>query len=107
VDVADGDTITLLDSARAQHRIRLAHIDAPEKGQPFGSVSKNSLAQMVFGRPIRADCPEADRFERKICVITLPDGTNINLEQVRRGLAWHYVRYTAVGVAQTLMMQNL
>jgi endonuclease YncB( thermonuclease family) len=31
VSVADGDTITLLDSNRQQHRIRLAGIDAPEK----------------------------------------------------------------------------
>ena len=30
VGVADGDTITLLDGNRQQHRIRLAGIDAPE-----------------------------------------------------------------------------
>jgi endonuclease YncB( thermonuclease family) len=34
VAVADGDTITLLDRNRQQHKIRLAGIDAPEKAQP-------------------------------------------------------------------------
>ena len=37
VKVADGDTITLLDAANVQHRIRLDKIDAPEKSQPFGT----------------------------------------------------------------------
>ena len=33
VKVADGDTITALDSTNTQHRIRLQGIDAPETGQ--------------------------------------------------------------------------
>jgi endonuclease YncB( thermonuclease family) len=35
VGVADGDTITVLDDSKVQHKIRLAGIDAPEKKQPF------------------------------------------------------------------------
>ena len=31
VKIADGDTLTLLDSANQQHRVRLAGIDAPER----------------------------------------------------------------------------
>ncbi len=50
--IADGDTITLLDSNRQQHRIRLAGIDAPEKGQPFGQRSKQHLAELAFGKDI-------------------------------------------------------
>jgi hypothetical protein len=40
VAVADGDTITLLDSNRQQHESRLAGVDTPEKAQPFGQRSK-------------------------------------------------------------------
>ena len=36
VGVSDGDTITVLNDAKVQHKIRLAGIDAPEKGQAFG-----------------------------------------------------------------------
>jgi endonuclease YncB( thermonuclease family) len=50
VAVADGGTITLLDSNRQQHRIRLAGIDAPEKAQPFGQRLKQHLAELVFGK---------------------------------------------------------
>ena len=52
VGVADGDTITVLDAHREQHRIRLGGIDAPEKAQPFGQRSKESLSTMVFGKEV-------------------------------------------------------
>ena len=34
--VADGDTITVLDEAKTQHKIRLDKIDATEKKQAYG-----------------------------------------------------------------------
>lgn len=37
VSVADGDTITVLDSSSQAQRIRLYGIDGPEKRRPFGS----------------------------------------------------------------------
>lgn len=52
VGVADGDTITVLDANREQHKIRVAGIDAPEKAQPFGQRSKQSLSAMVFGKEV-------------------------------------------------------
>lgn len=42
--VSDGNTITLLDRAKVQHKIRLAGIDAPEKGQAFGERSRQNLS---------------------------------------------------------------
>lgn len=38
VRVADGDTITILDEAKVQSKIRLNRIDAPEKKQAYGEV---------------------------------------------------------------------
>jgi endonuclease YncB( thermonuclease family) len=36
VGIADGDILTILDSSKQQHRIRLAFVDAPRKnGQPY------------------------------------------------------------------------
>ena len=47
VAVADGDTITVLDANKVQHKIRLGGIDAPEKAQPYGQTSKQSLFDLV------------------------------------------------------------
>ena len=45
VAVTDGDTLTLLDDSKTQHRVRLLGIDAPEQKQPFGSRAKQALMQ--------------------------------------------------------------
>ena len=69
VSVADGDTITLLDSNRQQHRIRLAGIDAPEKAKPFGQRSKQHLSEQAFGKDVKADCYKVDRYDRDVCTV--------------------------------------
>lgn len=92
VGVADGDTVTLLDAGKTQHRIRLDGIDAPERTQPHGQRSRQSLAALAHGRVARADCPKVDRYGRAVCRVTV-DGIDLGLEQVRRGYAWHYVKY--------------
>lgn len=53
VGISDGDTITVLDSSNTQHKVRLAGIDAPEKGQAFGQRSKEHLSDLVFGKAVR------------------------------------------------------
>ena len=92
VGVADGDTITLLDSSKTQHRIRLDGIDAPERAQPHGQRARQSLTALAHGRSARADCPKIDRYGRAVCRVIV-DGVDVGLEQIRRGYAWHYVKY--------------
>lgn len=89
VAIADGDTLTLLDSSKTQHRIRIDGIDAPEKGQAFGQRSKQSLSDLAFNRNAVAECHKVDRYRRDVCKVIV-DGIDVGLEQVRRGLAWHY-----------------
>jgi endonuclease YncB( thermonuclease family) len=62
VGVSDGDTITVLDVSKAQHKVRLAGIDAPEKGQAFGNASKESLSRLVFDRQVEARCHKKDHM---------------------------------------------
>lgn len=92
VGVADGDTVTLLDASKTQHKIRLDGIDAPERTQPHGQRARQSLVQLAHGRAAHADCPKVDRYGRAVCRVTV-DGVDVGLEQIRRGLAWHYVKY--------------
>jgi micrococcal nuclease len=92
VGISDGDTITVLDASNTRHRIRLNQIDAPEKSQDFGQRSKQSLSDLVFGRNVQVDVSTRDRYGREIGQV-LVNGTDANLEQVKRGLAWVYRQY--------------
>lgn len=92
VGVADGDTITLLDASKTQHKVRLAGIDAPEKRQPFGGRSRESLSELVAAQTVVVETDKKDRYGRTVGKILL-DGQDINLEQIRRGMAWHYKTY--------------
>jgi hypothetical protein len=92
VSVADGDTITVLDTAKTQHKIRLAGIDAPEKSQPFGNRSKLSLSDLVFSKSVLVDTDKVDKYKRNVGKV-LVDGVDANLEQIKRGMAWHYKAY--------------
>ena len=93
VGISDGDTLTVLDHNRQQHKIRLKGIDAPESHQPFGQKSKTSLAALVFNKEILAECGKQDKYRREICTIIV-DGRDANLEQVKAGMAWHYKQYS-------------
>ena len=90
--MADGDTLTVLDSAKTQHKIRLAGIDAPEKAQPFGDRSKQNLSKWVYRRDVIVEWHKKDRYGRLVGVV-LVDGHDVNLEQVRAGFAWWYRDY--------------
>ena len=91
VAVQDGDTLTLL-AERRQIRVRLVDIDAPERKQTFGSRSRQSLAELCHGKDARVDDRGQDRYGRTLGRV-ICSGADANREQVRRGLAWVYVRY--------------
>lgn len=92
VAVGDGDTVTVLDADKHQHRIRLAGIDATEKAQAFGQASKKSLSDLIYGRQVDVNWGKRDRYGRIIGKIVAEDA-DICLEQIRRGMAWHYKQY--------------
>jgi endonuclease YncB( thermonuclease family) len=53
--------------AYEQVRVRLAGIDAPEKGQPFGQRAKEAMSELVYGKPVRMECLKTDRYGRSVC----------------------------------------
>src|SRR6267378_4491443 len=64
VHIADGDTLTVLDADNVQHKIRLHGIDAPEKGQAFGTKAKEALAEKVHEKTVRVVWKEKDKYGR-------------------------------------------
>lgn len=99
VGIADGDTLTVLQSG-VPRRIRLAEIDAPEKSQAFGQRAKQSLAALCAGANAevnvlglaktygRGDTPRL--VARVRC-----RGADVNAEQIQRGMAWVYDHYVS------------
>jgi endonuclease YncB( thermonuclease family) len=104
IGVADGDTITVLDSNEIPHKIRLAGIDAPEKGQPFGDRSKQNLSRWVYDQNVLIEWSKLDKYGRMVSIVRVaPPGScvatpckkslDVNLAQVAAGFAWHYKLY--------------
>lgn len=92
VAIADGDTITVLTDQKESVRIRLAGIDAPEKGQAFGQASKEHLSRLAFEKFVEIHYQTQDRYGRIVGKVLL-DGIDICLMQIRNGFAWHYKKY--------------
>jgi endonuclease YncB( thermonuclease family) len=92
VRVSDGDTVVVLDRDFVQHKIRLAGIDAPEKGQPFGQRARQALAECSAGKNVRVEGTKRDRYERLVGTVWV-EGTDCNLRQLQLGMAWHYKKY--------------
>lgn len=92
VGIADGDTVTVLDGRKVQHKVRLAGIDAPEKSQSYGQRAKDSLSRLVFRAEVTVQTSKKDKYGREVGKV-LVGGLDANLEQVRRGFAWHYKAY--------------
>ncbi len=92
VKVADGDSITVLDNTNIQHRIRLQGIDAPERKQPYGNASRKHLATLVAGKEVTVKWDKRDRYGRIVGTV-FAEGQDMNLDQVKAGMAWCYRRY--------------
>lgn len=92
VGVSDGDTVTVLDVNNTQFKIRLMGIDAPEKKQAFGSKSKESLSRLVFNKLVSVEYSKKDKYGRTVGKIIVDD-IDVNLEQIKAGMAWHYKKY--------------
>lgn len=92
VAVGDGDSLTVLDGRRQVH-VRLHGVDAPEGRQAFGSVCKRVLSNLVFGKAVTVEVLDVDRYRRGVSRVTA-DGTDVGLEMIRSGCAWHYTQYS-------------
>jgi endonuclease YncB( thermonuclease family) len=104
VGIADGDTMTVLCEGNEQVKIRIAEIDAPEKKQPFGTRSKQSLSDLCFGKQAEVFPEKTDRYGRTIARVKC-EGQDASVHQVQAGMAWVYERYATDRSLFTL--QNL
>lgn len=92
IGISDGDTMTVLINEHEQIKVRLAEIDAPEKAQPFGKRSKQSLSDLCYQHTAVIERIDIDRYGRTVGKVQC-DRVNVNEEQIRKGMAWVYRKY--------------
>ncbi|WP_207427483.1 thermonuclease family protein [Pedobacter sp. SYSU D00535] len=93
VKIADGDTFTILTDQKKQVKVRLHGVDTPEKSQDFGTKARQFTSDLIFGKSIKVEKKNYDRYGRLIGIAMLPNGKSLNEELLKAGLAWHYKQY--------------
>ena len=97
IGVKDGDTVEVL-YYQLPMVVRLEHIDAPEKKQAFGTVSKQKLSDLSFGKTVilksKGKKGSYDSRGRMVAEIYLENKVCLNKEMLKTGLAWHYKKYS-------------
>ena len=98
VGISDGDTLTArcptgdVAHPHSQVKVRLAEIDAPESGQPYGRRSKEYLSSLCYEAEATIRQTATDRYGRKVARVECK-GKDANLEMIKAGMAWAYTKY--------------
>jgi endonuclease YncB( thermonuclease family) len=90
--VSDGDTVWVTVNGCRREKVRLNRIDAPESDQPYGKAAAKRLKELVDGKSVRVVYEDADRYGRILGIVYVSD-SDINLQMLREGCAWHYKYY--------------
>lgn len=95
IRIMDGDTMEVL-YQKTPVKIRLAHIDCPEKrkSQPYGNNAKIALSNLCFGQLVTVYGEKYDRYKRLIAVVANNKKQIVNQEMIKRGMAWHFKKYS-------------
>ncbi len=87
--IIDGDTFEMLQDSK-HIRCRIFEVDAPEKEQPYGKESADSLSKLLLNKPILCLGLGRDIYFRQLVKIYQLDNQSVNLDSVlvSRGWAW-------------------
>ncbi|WP_326982560.1 thermonuclease family protein [Chryseobacterium sp. MYb264] len=94
IKISDGDTITVLLKGNQQKKLRLAEVDCPEKGQPFGKNAKEFTSKQVFGKTISFIETSTDRYGRSIAKVYYDNNKYLSKELIKAGMGWWYFSYS-------------
>ncbi|PKF74785.1 thermonuclease family protein [Chryseobacterium sp. PMSZPI] len=94
IKISDGDTITVLLEGNQQKKLRLAEVDCPEKGQPFGKNAKQFTSDQIFGKTIHFIETDTDRYGRSIAKVYYDQDKYLSKELIKAGMGWWYFPYS-------------
>lgn len=72
--VIDGDTIQTTSRTKS---IRLANVDAPERGTPGAKKATEALKALVLGKKITVNTVARDKYQRAVAEVAI-DGKSVN-----------------------------
>jgi endonuclease YncB( thermonuclease family) len=61
--IIDGDTF---ETASRKNPVRLANVDAPEKGEPGSAKATEALSKLIEGEEVRIDTVSRDKYGRAV-----------------------------------------
>ena len=89
INVSSGDTLTILDQNNREHNVRLSDIDAPGTKLDFGEEAKENLSVLVLNKNVVFLTNKTDD-DGMVAGKVIFEGKDINLEQIKAGMARHY-----------------
>jgi micrococcal nuclease len=89
--IVDADTYDLFYKGK-NHRVRLAHIDAPELKQNYGQTAAEQVKHLLYYRSVLFDSTGKDLYGRLVGNLLL-NGKRVDSLLVRKGLAWYNSNY--------------
>jgi len=78
--VIDGDTFR---TSSRKHSIRLANVDAPEKGRKGGAKATKQLKSLIQGQKVEVETIARDKYGRSVARVKV-DGKSVNLTMNKR-----------------------
>jgi endonuclease YncB( thermonuclease family) len=78
--VTDGDTFR---TASRKKSVRLANVDAPEKGKPGSVKATNALKNLIQGQQVQVDTVARDSYGRSVANVKV-DGKSVNKAMNRK-----------------------
>ena len=89
--VIDGDTYDLFYNGK-NHRVRIAHVDAPELKQHYGQTSALQVKQLLNWHLVTFDSLGKDLYGRLVGNLWV-NGQRLDSIMVRNGWAWYNASY--------------
>ena len=72
--VIDGDTFQ---TSSRKHSVRLANVNAPEKGKPGSAKATQALRNLIQGQKVQVDTVARDPYGRSVANVKV-DGKSVN-----------------------------
>lgn len=93
IAIKDGDTVVVLLEGNIQKTLRLADVDCPESGQPFGKNARQFTSSQIFNKTISFIQTDKDRYGRTIAKIYY-DEKYLSEEIIKAGFGWWYFYFS-------------